>query len=587
MSKNGRSNLGSSNTVLAIHRQGDAVRLLAARPDGQSISVKEASTLSAADAAGLTAAVARLRPDRVVHVIPAGQTIWRKLDAAPPGPDAQPAQIEAAMNLLAEASLPATVPTHRRAAAALRTPGGTATVACGWLGEWNQPELEVPEQWLPEPVALIAAARLLGRGPGLCVYGDRKDGVVTVAVVSGGEKPSATIRINREDAADPEHWREAVSGLASETAEAAGMPGQSVEPRANADFDILYPAATGSAPAINGVPAGDRRWHEQFDLALGAAATALTAMPGERPLLAMHAQAPEFVEPVYLRAASVLASPRKLAIVIAACLALVLVVPLAMAYARLSILQTKSTGAKADAENFTKAVDQAEWYQLLREKRWPMTRLLAELTTTAPESVLIDDVTIEQGKVVTVTATAESAEDVANWREALNKSKVFEDAKVPTIDSATTPVRFSLNAKVVAPMLALADAVPAIGTKIDVPAPEPLPVLTSSGSSRSNERTMERPSRNNRNNNSGNTAGSRSTNTSSTPAEKPAVVAEAPPAISEAQIAKLDRSAAVNEFAKRRAASKRPGISETDRKRLESEAEHLKARLDQLQGAGQ
>lgn len=586
MTKNSRSNLGSSNTVLAIHRQGDAVRLLAARPDGQSISVKEASTLSAADTAGLTAAIARLRPDRVVHVIPAGQTIWRKLDAAAPGPDAQPAQIEAAMNLLAEASLPATVPMHRRAAAALRTPGGTATVACGWLGEWTQPELQVPEQWLPEPVALIAAARLLGRGPGLCVYADRTDGVVTVAVIAGGEKPAATVRVLREDGADPEQWRDAVTGLAAEAAEAAGMPGQSVEPKPNTDFDVIYPAATGSAPAINGVPAGDRRWHEQFDLALGAAAIALTATPGERPLLAMHAQAPEFVEPVYLRAASVLATPRKLAIVIAACLALVLVVPLAMAYSRLSILQTKSTGAKADSENFQKAVDQAEWFQLLREKRWPMTRLLAELTTSAPESVLIDDVTIEQGKAITVTATAESAEVVANWREALNKSKVFEDAKVPSIDSSSTPVRFSLNAKVIAPLLAVADAVPPVGTKIDVPAPEPLPVLTSSGSTGSNT-SANRPARPGRNNNSGNSAGSRTNTNSSTPAEKPAVVAEAPPAISDAQIAKLDRSAAVTEFAKRRAASKRPGIGEDDRKRLESEAERLRARLDQLQGAGQ
>lgn len=587
MSRSARNSLGTSNTVLAIHRQGDSLRLLTARADGASVAVKEATTLPAADRAGLLAAIGRLRPDRVVHVIPSGQTIWRRLDAAPPAQDTPPAQVEAAMGLLAEASLPATVPPHRRAAAAFRTPGGVACIACAWVGEHTDGELEVPEQWLPEPAAILSAARLLGRGPGLCIYADRTAGVVTIGAVAGGEKPSTVIRVSREDGADAAAWRQAVESLAAECGASSALTVPRLE--TEGDCTLVLPPAEGEPPVLSGVPTSDRRWLNQFALALGAAALALTATPAERPLLAMHAQAPEYVEPIYLRAATRLASAKKLAVVVAACVVLCLAVPLGMAYARLSILQGKSSGAKAGSDEFQKAVDQAEWYQLLREKRWPMTRLLAEITTSAPEGVLIDDVTIEHGKTISVTATAESAEVVSAWREAINKGKVFEDAKVPSIDSSSTPVRFSLSAKVAAPMLAMADAVPAPGTKIDVPTPEPLPVLTSSGSGRNGDRTDRTSDRTNRNTgrNSRSNSGGGSGSGSTTSAEKPAAAAPPPAALSEAQINKLDQLSAARELGSRLRASKQAGVSEDDKRRLESEVTAIRARMAQLQGGGQ
>ena len=235
-------------------------------------------------------------------------------------------------------------------------------------------------------------------------------------------------------------------------------------------------------------------------------------------------------------------------------------------------------------------------------------RLLAEVTTTAPQGLLLESLTIEHGRRIGISGQFNEATQVGDYVDALGKAKVLEDVKNPTTESASQ--RFQISAAV------SANAVIALGGKARPPAS----TTVSSGASTSapaassgTSSTAAAPAGNAGNNNNGNrnsrttpaattgnrgnsNTGNRGTNTTAAPSTAaggsggtaPASSAPKPPpdAISDAAINALDRSGTMKEWATRRGASQRPDLTEEVKARLTEEVAKLKARLDSLNSAG-
>jgi hypothetical protein len=281
--------------------------------------------------------------------------------------------------------------------------------------------------------------------------------------------------------------------------------------------------------------------------------------------------------------------------------------PLGFAYARLSALKSASAELAGGDDAVDVAQKQFDLYELMTSKRWPMARLLAEVTTTAPQGLLLESLTIEHGRRIGISGQFNEATQVGDYVDALGKAKVLEDVKNPTTESASQ--RFQISAAV------SANAVIALGGKArpsaSTTASSGTAAPAATGSSGSNS-TAAAPAgnagnntgnRNNRNtpaattgNRSNNNTGNRGTPAGTAPTTAaggsggtaPASSAPKPPpdAISDAAINALDRSGTMKEWATRRGASQRPDLTEEVKARLTDEVAKLKARLDSLNSAG-
>lgn len=552
--------------VLALHKVGSAYRYVIATATGGAVRVTDSGTVAAGDPKAIEALRQKAGSNaQFVQVIPPEASILR---AAPAKLtlDGTPEQVAGALALVAEAELPTTVPPHRRAAGVLRAGHAHAVYAIGWIG----PEGVVAPQATPVPAvaALGAIHRLTGAPAGMVVYTDQPTGIVAFVAAGKGESPRMFIRVLRDDASDTEAFKavrdEALADL-------------------QADLDIESPIRIGAALRLPArLPstvnlAGDER---QCDMALclGAAAFALEAKPDEAPLLAMTDRSPTAGRTIFTRIADGLSTPRAAAVAAAVCVCVLLAGWIVAAPIKLAVLQTR---VGSDTGDDTKAVQQRDWYKALNDRRWPMTALIAELTSAAPEGVHIETLSVEQGRPVTVTGTAENVASIESWCTTL-RGKVFTDVtpNVPAED--VSPIRFTITAKVTD---ALAAAV------------SELKPIASSATPRSSGESASRPDRTGRSTGStgssrpsGN-SGSRSTNGRSngaTPAPSPAAPspgAAPPPAMTDAQIDRLAAGPAMIEWAKRKGQLSRSDLDAATRSRLEHEFARIEARRKALEGA--
>lgn len=548
--------------ALAIQKAGDLYRYVVASGGGggSPVRVTDCGTVPASDLKALESLRQRAGGSAAfVQVIPPDAAILRP---APPKLvlDGTPEQIASALSLVAEAELPATVPAHRRAAGVLRAGHAHAVYAVGWIG----PDGTVAPEATPVPAvaALGALFRLTGAPEGLMVYTDRATGVVAAIGAAPGESPRLFVRVLRDDASDPTAF-DAVRDEAVDDARAT----VDAQPPVTAGPALLLPRRT-QVPGL----AGDDRLSE-FALVLGAAAFILDAKPDELPLTVMTDRSATAGRSILTRVAGALSTPRALAVTAAACVCLMLTGWIVAAPARLALLQ-KRVGN--DTGDYAKAVQQHDWYKALHERRWPLTALIAELTSGAPEGVRVESFTIEQGRPVTLTGTAETAGAVDTWCKSL-RGKVFTDVERTIPQEDVSPVRFTLKASVVDALAAVVSDIKPIAstdtphTKSDTPA-------SSGRTERADRNTRTTGTRTNSARNNTRTPGGAA-------AAAPGASKIAPP-ISDAQIAKLDLAGARNEWALRKGQLYQPDLDGAVRTRMETEAAHLRARVEAL-GGGQ
>ena len=559
--------------VAALDRRGGAWRLVIDRR-GRAGGY-ETVTLGDADLATLGERLTKAGVTRLVRVAPACECL-AKIDATP---DAAGDELLAALELLGEAGLPEDVPVHRRAVGFVGAPSRVLVTA--WMRrEAISPKLALPgieEYWITEPAAVLSLAK--GEGFALLSW-DRELGSI-LAVKTVGEKP--LVRCIRADGNDSAAWSRALASAAKSVG-----PGtiDSLDTARGVMTDTATMGATGISETV---AAGE------FGIAMGAVLVA--AGEDSRSGLAMIRSGSENGrDPVALRAARWISVPKRAMTVGAVCLGLCAVAPMAMAWVRLKVAESKLAsigGAKDEREALTR---DAALYKQLEQSRWPMTKLLADVSNATPVGVILENLTLERdGSLgMMMKGRADTSEVLSTLQKNLGQTGVVSDVKV-TLEADANGVSFSLQARVTSPRSAsrvtddygkstlqdriyaggstpITGAVPAEAEKPDTMAmgededPVESPAAATDGGGNGNGGG----SRTSRLNSSrrGETASSGETNKAVKPLDVPAP-------ISDEQIAALDKSGAMKEWSTRRAAFQRATTSTDDKARLEAEVKKL------------
>lgn len=587
--------------VLGVHAQGADLKLVTVRAGRSGVEgpvvIEDARSVSAASLVGKGAREIPLRPgtEAVAGVLPASRSVVRVVDARLPegllaGDRASAGELANALALIAEMNLPAS-PAHRRAAGVLgNAPGtGSAVVVTGWQGEpdgaldaLDRARSGGIEAWVPECAALWWLARIgcpsTAGAPSLSA--DRSTGGVC-ALAAGPEK--LALRQLVEDGNDPAAWAEALESALAAASRQAGVQNSRLDAELASE---PWPLVVGGRRTLErSIPgAGSERWLSEYGLALGAAAAALLSADAERGLLAMSVNPPRTGGRGLASVVAWLSHPARAACVAAATLGLVLATPWAVASARLARAERAEKAASGVNEGLSRAAAEADYLALLRDKRWPMTKMLAEVVGSAPREIQLDGVQIDtaaarSGTPIRVTGTTTSAEAVIGWRTAMSKGVVFESVQTPRTGEGQST--FELTARVAQPMMAMvSDAATLARFMRDAEANSSsttLDALKSASASKGSTRPGGTGS--------ASKAGGRPTpgaaTDGGTPLPRPDATAPRPlPApLSDAQIASLDINAVRREFAERAPAALRPNISPEDKARLQAEVAKLRDRL--------
>jgi len=591
------NNNGSVGRVVVTARsggEGGGWRVLVARTAGQGVHIESATTVPGNDAAGLVAAIERSKADALVSVVPASKLVVRAVlataEASAPGADA--GLLLGAMDLVAEATLGTSTEEHRRAAGMVRMGGAAAamTLVVGWVGDAAGSQQAQSKDtgplgkactWVPEAAALGALAAATP-GCAMALSADRAAG--SILTLSAGATKVAARSMN-EDGEDSQAWGEALDESAARacTAVEVSPPREALSA---GDRTVALISASGQSltgPTVQGVVA-DARWINEYGTALGGAMAMLRGDPLSRTLLGMTFSRPVPHVPPIVKVVDFFSRPSRAATALAACLALALLWPLGVAWARQRVLEDKAKLVGSDDGAAQDARRQAEFYQLLKKKRWPMTKLLGDLTASLPQGITLETLTLEFGQKVKVSGMADSAALVSQWRVELEKSPVFEEARDTKNEATVTAGAFELAAIVSQPFLASGGAAGVNQSALIVtPSATETPAVVQPAPARPAPATGATGNRNDRPAGTNRAGGGR---TNAAKSEKAAAGDVVPPPMTDDEINRLDRSAAIREFASRSKASKiLTDAGEVDR--LKGEVEKLKARMEALKGAGQ
>lgn len=518
----------------------------------------------------------------VVRVAPARQVLVRMVK--PPDDVRDRAALASAMELLAESELPSHLPWYRRAGGVIAGDVPAAMVI-GWHGPAAtsvEPDplaaaLEgVRQIWSTEAVALAWMLRS-GRRDGVRWLAslNRTAGAAVLALRADDRVVMRSLRVPSTDA---ERWIAGINAALAELARAAGE-GVTAPTLQTTELDGLVGSdlRPGGAESGAAIPAA---LVEAFS----------TADPAVRALFNLHASEPRRSEGLATAAITWFSHPVRAAAVVAACIAALLLVPLGVAYARHSALQKQAAGIEGLDERLMQAEQRAAFYALLREKRWPMSKLVADIAMSAPEGVTLDLLEINQGEAISIRGVAKSNDLVSTFRENLEKTKVFDGIATPNLGSSPDGVQFQVQARV-SPTGAVYR-----GNVIDDFAANPLGKrmygdawtgesgrsvdhADADGESRDRDEPRRETSRTSSSGSESRESGSRS-GSSSAPA--PTI----PPPLSDDDIAKLDATKAMLEFAKRKQAAGQPGLDASTKQRLLDESEKARQRMSEARKGG-
>jgi Tfp pilus assembly protein PilN len=576
--KRGRAGGNGTHVLAVLHAQGQHLRLVVVRCK-PSWEVLLARTLDGAEAGTLEALCREHGVGKVVRITPASQTVAR-CAALPPGDDGS---LGAAAALLAEAQLPSSLPPHRRCAGVLPEASGTevrTALLTGWtVLDAPQPAGRHEEVWVTPVAALAAVQNGAGRA---AVYTEPEQGAICL-LMRGPQSSVARVLVEESRGG----WTEQVGAAAAETAQLAGLTtgGLSGLRLAEPRRLLIEPATASSLRTRVAGVRDDVRWMDEYGLAVGAALVAGSDSPTVRSLAGLFALPPQAQRSPVERLTEWVAQPRNAAGLLAAACALLLIAPMGFAWARMEVLESRVKrveGLKVGREGLEQ---KAAMYQQLEVSRWPMTKLLADVSGATPVGVVVTNLQLSTGQGVTVQGTAETSEQITKLEANLNATRLFTNVSVNRVDTrGGDGFEFDLSARVYQPHVA--------AKPVEDFASKPLAVRmfgegasnTTAPSSSSDDpprRGTRRPAPDDADDNA--------------PRERPAAdsarrpsgtsTPEVPPPLTNEQIGSMDRGTAMKEWATRKTASGRTGIDASVKQRLLEEVPKLKARMDQTKDA--
>jgi len=458
---------GPPRRLAVIHRQGAEWRVVAITRDDRdgTIRVESAMSVAATDLAALSRAVSGIRADVVLRVLPGGTVVCRTV----PIPSMEPSVLEEALDLQAEAALPAHIDAHRRAAAMLpwaeQMPDEAEALVLGWPGEEpDAPVLEEEEDdgadfcYAPTMACLV---EVLARthGEGMACYLDRDEGAFELLMHRFGRTALRTVRINGD--ADPEEWGREMRRIVTETAMSIGLDPAGVEPWREelldqaARFRQMQLIDENARSALFALLEGDVRrddleWWKKYGLAILAGVGALGP---RRKLFALRGEpAAERRQPI-IELLHWIDSPGRAAFVLLAALLVVVLMPLGAAWGRYAILNAKAGDIQNIQQMARRASQQEQFYQAPNSRRWPMTKLLADLSGSAPPEVQLDETIIDsESGEIRLKGIAPDSERQSSFQEALGALGVFHEIDLNRLETKGSSVEFEMTLSLADPL---------------------------------------------------------------------------------------------------------------------------------------
>lgn len=578
---------GIAVTVGQVSAEGDA----AAR-DARRITAR---TFSPAELPSLRAFLRESDVELVIRIVPAAQAICRLAPLPESAASGSRESLADALSLMSEAELPAQLPWYRRAAGLVSIAGAPTALLIGWhdrsgadsgSDRFAESLSGLPQIWTVEAVALASllpqvtpsrAAWVLAAHPAAGAVSILAAGTPSNGPDAARSPVTSRIRSLRADAGGSTSWRESLSQALAETVEGLSSGELDRSPIARIHSDAFSLVRSDATPAVVAGEGRDAAWLNQFGIAAATLAVFSDPDPSVRALFNLHAVEPrERANPIR-RLVDWLSTPLRAAAVIILCGATLLGARLGVAYARDKAL-TEQVG---DTSGLQDRLDSSErwlaFYSTLKERRWPITKLMADIAGAAPVGVELELLEITQGETITIRGTAEGNQLVSQFRENLGKTRVFENITTPNIGTSAGAVQFQLQAR------PTADGVLYVSPPVDDFAARPLGVrmygddwVLDTDAARSAPRSSAPSPRA-----SGSSSSSDRSNRSSTPAPSASAdkaAANALPPLSEEQIAAMDRVTAMKEFGIRRKAASL-ATDRSIKERLNAEAERCKQRM--------
>jgi hypothetical protein len=557
---------GRLRRVAVVHERASSL-VVAERRDG-SPRIVEVRQVDVSNPEQLRKEMHRLKADRVIHLIPASETVVRLIEI--PGGDAE--HMIDALDLLAEAELPDTVPAHRRGAGVIPLPasgGHRAALLTAWTAAPGNDSVDLPEErWTSEVSAL---PWLLGKHTGAYAFtADRRTGSVAI---TGRQETRGVVRATRVDGGDKLRF---VSSVQSAVAE-CGIESLQIPSDGNA-VTMLDDASTKALAEHAPGQSIDAAWLNRYGVAAGAAIGALRSGTAGARLFELRRQPPRRHIGPGERTVRWLVRPVNAGVLVALGLLAMLIVPYASAQMRKNVLEGQLQQVRETVGDMGELQRRSAFYAALEDRRWPMTKLLADIASAMPVGVQAESITITAGERWTLRGTAERSSLISQFVANLNDSGVFQ-ANQAGRESTEEGVEFDLEGFAPGRFSAASELddfseqtlsirlygeeVPLVRVSTDEEGED-----GSSGGSRSASRSS---------------GGRRSIFSGSgdrSPEPEPV-----PEALSDEQISEMDRTATMKEFGDRRRASNRADIDAETRQRLEDEVEKLRNRLRELKGS--
>lgn len=556
--------------IAAIHRQADAWRIVVAEIAGRAPHIVDAATVPFGDADAVRAMLRRWRIDRILRIAPASATVCRAVEL----PAGSETEVADALTLLAEAQLPSTLPPHRRGAGIIAQPEGDRWQALlvGWSGAPGEAPIGVDEEsWTTDAVALAGLTQ--GAPATMAVYADRDAQSMAIVTRNG---ISARARSLRTGPIEQGAWPEFIRRTMAET-------GADEAPTVAPDAPRTLWLDDASRRQRREIGVRDDAWLADYGIAAGAALGCLRAGPEAVHLYDLLPDEPREDSSPVERIVAWLRTPRHAAIVVAAALLLALLAPLAFAWARSAVLSAKLSAIESSEETrqSLETLDQRlAFNREVESRRWPMTKLLAEISRALPIGAEVETLQLDAGQRFLIRGRAESFQQVRDFQAALAGSRVFGSPQIGQSGTSMTDGRqyqtFEMTGAVTEPFRA------ADGLEQDY-AEQSLAVrLYGDRAHLSGVRPEEDEAE-------GGSAGGRSGSrgalfdrrSSGGPAPDPI-----PEPLTDEAIAQMDNDTARGEFAARRKASSRQDLDAATEQRLKDEVGKLRDRLRALRGGG-
>ena len=275
--------------------------------------------------------------------------------------------------------------------------------------------------------------------------------------------------------------------------------------------------------------------------------------------------------------------------------------PLGIAATRSAVLKSKSTNLKQVDEQRAALAKQAAMYQQLETMRWPMTKLMGDISAATPQGVIVEVLRLSPEQGMMMKGTADSQEVLGKLQSHLNQTGLFDKLKIDRAVSGSSGVEFDISANVLNPTIYVKPvddfAEKPLAVRLYGEAARNAPIVaTESGSSeRSRENSSSSASRES-GRESGRNGNRESGRESSRDSRSPAAadssrssrpssgsgapsLADVPPELTDAQIGAMDRTTAMKEMVARRRASAVQGIDPGVKSRLDTEVTKLQDRM--------